>query len=459
MVVLGAGVAGLATALLLARDGHDVTIVERDELPVGEPLDSVGWTRRGIPHFLHPHTFVPRGRYELRENLPDVFDALLRAGAEDADVRRKLPGTPGPGDEALAYLAVRRPLIEWGLRAAVRADPRIDVRERAHVDGLVADGGRVCGVTVDGVRLDAGLVVDALGRRSPVRGWAGLPEPETSDCGVVYYSRYYRQRDGFDLPDGAFILSPRGDLGYFGFATFPGDNRTFNVVLAVPPGVPEWRAVKDEPAFEAAVAAIPALRAWVDPAGVVPITDVLAMAGLRNIRPGYDGTPPGLVPVGDALGATDPMLAHGLAFSLIHAAALAAALRAHSDVADAGAAYAAAVVPELRERYGFATALDEQRLRLWLGRPVTLAPDGDYELFTLVAGGAGALADPDVFRTHVRRIGLLDPLVVLDDDQAMRERLAAVLRAPRPPAGPPRDEMAAIVAAAAAGSRTPRAGV
>jgi hypothetical protein len=23
---------------------------------------------------------------------------------------------------------------------------------------------------------------------------------ETSDCGVIYYSRYYRQRPGFDLP-------------------------------------------------------------------------------------------------------------------------------------------------------------------------------------------------------------------------------------------------------------------
>jgi 2-polyprenyl-6-methoxyphenol hydroxylase-like FAD-dependent oxidoreductase len=47
LVVLGAGVAGLAAALGLARDGHEVTLVERDGLGLGEPLDSIGWDRKG----------------------------------------------------------------------------------------------------------------------------------------------------------------------------------------------------------------------------------------------------------------------------------------------------------------------------------------------------------------------------------------------------------------------------
>lgn len=453
--MLGAGVAGLASALLLARDGHPVTLVERDPLPVGEALDSPAWHRQGIPHFLQPHAFIPRARLELIRSLPDVYDSLLRAGANDADVRSRMPGEPRPGDEDLAYIGVRRPLIEWALRKAVHAQPGIEVRDNARVDGLVTDGGRLTGVTVAGVPLAAALVVDALGRRTPTVGWAGSPPPATSDCKVVYYCRYYRQRPGFELPDGAYVLSPRGDLGYFGFATFPGDNGTFSALLAVPSGVPEWRAVKDVPAFEAAVARIPALRAWVDPEGTDPITGVMPMAGLRNALRPYDGTPAGLVPVGDALGHTDPVLAHGVAFGLIHAAALAAALRAHADAGDAGASYAADVRPALSERYDFATALDDQRHRAWCGEPVDFTrPDGGaYELFTLVAGGAGSLVDAEVFRANVRRIGLLDSLRVLDDDPAMQARYADVfarLRAtPRPPAGPPRDEMAAVLAAAA----------
>ena len=62
------------------------------------------------------------------------------------------------------------------------------------------------------------------------------------------------------------MLGPRGDLGYLGFATFPGDNGTFAVTLAVPTGEPEWRVLNDPVRFETAVASIPALRLWVDPA-------------------------------------------------------------------------------------------------------------------------------------------------------------------------------------------------
>src|SRR2546426_1059831 len=78
IVVLGGGIAGLAAALALARDGHRVTVVERDPVSVGEPLESFGWERTGIPHFLQPHAFTPRGRKEMRSTLPDVFDAMGR---------------------------------------------------------------------------------------------------------------------------------------------------------------------------------------------------------------------------------------------------------------------------------------------------------------------------------------------------------------------------------------------
>ena len=33
IAILGAGVCGLATGMLLARDGHDVTMLERDAAP------------------------------------------------------------------------------------------------------------------------------------------------------------------------------------------------------------------------------------------------------------------------------------------------------------------------------------------------------------------------------------------------------------------------------------------
>ena len=56
VLVLGGGVAGLSAGLMLARDGHRVTLVERDDLEVGEPLQSpaaVGCVRFSSSHKPH----------------------------------------------------------------------------------------------------------------------------------------------------------------------------------------------------------------------------------------------------------------------------------------------------------------------------------------------------------------------------------------------------------------------
>jgi 2-polyprenyl-6-methoxyphenol hydroxylase-like FAD-dependent oxidoreductase len=453
---MGGGVAGQTTALMLARDGHRVLLLERDGFELGPVEVAETWSRKGIPHFLQPHAFIPRGRAELKDSLTDVYAALIEAGAHDIDVRRKLPGPVTPQDEVLQYMAVRRPVIEWALRRAVRDEPGIEVRAGVRVTGLSIERGRVAAVAVDGADVTGDLVVDALGRRSPAAEWlqrAGmaLPDGANSDCGVIYYSRYYRQRPGFDLPDGPWFLSPRGDLGYMAYASFPGDNGTFAAVLAVPTGVPQWRVLRDARAFETAVARIPALAGWADPAGVDPITDVMPMAGLRNsLRADEGSLPVGLVLMGDALCHTDPVLAHGLAFALIHARELATALRHHTNIVDASAGYAAATAPWARERYDFATALDEQRLRHWVDAPVDYSrADGDYALFSMMAAGAVAPLDPDVFRVFIRRIGLLDSTAVLDTDADLQSRIERlfqqVLHTPRQPPGPPKDEMIELI--------------
>ena len=44
VLIIGGGICGLGTALLLARDGHDITVLERDAAPVPDtPQDA--WER------------------------------------------------------------------------------------------------------------------------------------------------------------------------------------------------------------------------------------------------------------------------------------------------------------------------------------------------------------------------------------------------------------------------------
>jgi 2-polyprenyl-6-methoxyphenol hydroxylase-like FAD-dependent oxidoreductase len=71
ITVLGAGVGGLATGMMLARDGHDVTILERDAGAVPESLEEAWeqWSRDGVSQFRQAHYLQPRGREALETTL------------------------------------------------------------------------------------------------------------------------------------------------------------------------------------------------------------------------------------------------------------------------------------------------------------------------------------------------------------------------------------------------------
>jgi len=96
---------------------------------------------------------------------------MLAAGATDVEVGRKVPGPARPGDEELTYVAVRRPLIEWALRQAVMRERRVAIVSGARVRGVRVASGGVDGADLDDGHVDAQVVIDALGRTSPVRAW------------------------------------------------------------------------------------------------------------------------------------------------------------------------------------------------------------------------------------------------------------------------------------------------
>jgi hypothetical protein len=284
---------------------------------------------------------------------------------------------------------------------------------------------------------------------------------ESSDCGVIYYTRYYRVRDGVTLPDGPWVPTPRADIGYGLFSTFPGDNGTFAGLIAIPPGDQDLKVLRHERAFDAAAALIPALHSWTNHEVATPITGVLPMGSLRNtLRSFTNGRPPtvGLISVGDSLCHTDPVFALGLSFAFIDARLLRDALAAHpGHLDDAALAFDAGVRPDMVERYRFATSLDDLRLRAWSGETFDISrPDGGaYPLFIMAAGTAAALVDGDVFRAIIRRNYFLDPLSVVDDDAALQARIQTIfaeLRAtPRPRPAPERADLLVAMRAALAG--------
>jgi 2-polyprenyl-6-methoxyphenol hydroxylase-like FAD-dependent oxidoreductase len=209
ILVLGAGVNGLCAALLLARDGHPVTVLERDPAAPPEPVDAwEAWERRGCAQFRLPHYLLPRFRHELAAVLPDVEQALVAAGAVTYDVVGALPpratGGRRDGDDRYTALTARRPVLEAVVAARAAAEPGLVVRRgttaRSLLAGPSAEPGvpHVAGVVTEaGEVLRADLVVDATGRRSPVAAWltalGAAPAPEEREAGgFVYYARHFR---------------------------------------------------------------------------------------------------------------------------------------------------------------------------------------------------------------------------------------------------------------------------
>ena len=476
IAVVGGGMAGMLSALVLARDGHLVTVYERDDTDLPATADEAfdGWDRRGVPHARQSHALLARLRRILKDWAPDVLAELLEQGATELTFEKLLPPEivdtePRAGDDDLVVLCCRRLTIEWVLRRAVTAEPGVTWRGGVGVAGLIAEGTDVRGIRLeDGTTVMADLVVVGGGRNSPVMDWIAelggpvQPTEEQSDAGIIYLSRFYRLRDGQELPlltkDGA-----GGDLGYIAFAGFYGDNRTFSITFGVPTGDRQLMALRDTPAWEAAVRALTPLQPWTADGLADPITDVESMAGLRNRirRFVIDGEPvaTGVVVVGDALQGSNPWYGKGCALAGIAAQGLADALVAHGrDRVALAHAMDHVVRTEMEPHYTLACSQDADRIKLHGSLLDGSEPDAmasatrDFILNGLLPASR---TDADVFRAFFRSFNMLDaPDALLADQKVLTAAATAHAtkdqRPPAPKIGPERDEFLAVLAGAAA---------
>lgn len=446
---MGAGMAGLGTALACARDGHRVTIFERDATPMPGSADAAfGWERRGAPQVRHSHAFLARLRNLLRDRVPDALDALWAAGATELPFTANLPETltdrsARPGDDDLVGIACRRTTFEWVLRRLVLAEPGVQLRDGAAVGDLR--------------ELDADLVVDARGPRSTA-GWLHGPE-EVHESGIVYFSRFYGVLDRALAP--ALSGPAAADIGYLKFAVFVGDNDTFSVTYAVDTRDEELRKVLAlEDAFEAVATALVPVSPWRGRRVSEPITGVHVMAGLRNrYRPlVVDGAPlaRGIVAVGDAALCTNPLYGRGCSLALVHAFGLADTLRGYGDDLDAVArAFSAFTERELVPWFRTSVMQDEQARAQAAGEQ--LQPE-DPRAFMDAVFRDGLLpalrTSPVVFRAFLRWFNLLAPTdALVTDPEVVSEVMAAFQdreNRPAPPVlGPEtRADLLEIIAAA-----------
>jgi 2-polyprenyl-6-methoxyphenol hydroxylase-like FAD-dependent oxidoreductase len=460
IVVLGAGLAGLSASLAFARSGRRVLVLERDGPGVAGDGDRLfeRWERLGISHFHQPHNFLALARQILLTRAPDVLDLVFALGARENRQYEILPGAARSGDEAFVSICARRPLFEYALRQAVDAEDNCTLEASTRVVGLLPASPRtnaplrVRGVQAsDGREIHADLVVDALGRTSALGSWLkGLgarPMLERrSECGLIYYSRHFRLRDGVEMPRTPFLLGgPRGEIGHLAFAVFVEDNRTFALILSIPPWDRELRALKSEHAYMTAALSLPLVVPWVHRDQSEPITPVLPMGSLQNLHRslmvGGEPVAVGVQPIGDALCHTNPTFAHGAVLSIKHGFTLADVAGRTEDPRARALEFDDAVGADAAARFDAVSAEDRDRLRLWQGEPIDVRDPADsMALFLRMTAYAAAAKDPDLFRAVARRVNMLDPPDTLEQDATLIRRAQQIAHdsGPPPSGGPAR---------------------
>lgn len=318
VVVVGAGIGGLAAALLLARAGASVSLLERASAP----------TAVGAGILLQPNGLAVLAGLGLAGGLEHAghrIDATTVHGGGGSPIARLAVPDFGPGLDHV--LAVRRSLLQEMLLAAVSDAPAIDFRVGATVHAAATDGcvdlewlGRHSTIAAD-------LVVGADGVGSTVRdgGTFGVRDHPVRPA-TVSYLRGLVPRRGAEIEGEHWTA-----LGLFGGAPVDASTCYFYGSAAARP-VADAVAAGDLAACRAAWARV--LPVAGDLLGRLPGFAGLLVNRVERVDCArwHDGR---LVLLGDAAHAMAPTLGQGANSALVDAAVLTAELLTAGSLPDA----------------------------------------------------------------------------------------------------------------------------
>lgn len=309
-VIVGARCAGASTAMLLARSGAKVLVIDRQSL--GSDRISTHAVMRGGVLQLHRWGLLPKIR---AAGTPPITRTTFHYADETVGIDIR----PDHGVESL--YAPRRTVLDRILAEAA-ADAGADVRHNVSFRALVnGPDGRITGAVLQdpvfgSVTVRAGIVIGADGRQSMVARQVGA---DTYASGHHYAGVIYRYFDGLPDQGSRWFFKPGASAG-----VVPTNSGQHCVFVCVPKAEIAEKVLHNiNDGYLAALAEnSKSLRREIDAAR--PASRISGFAG----APGHMRTSQGRgwALVGDAGYFKDPLTAHGITDALRDAEILARAV-------------------------------------------------------------------------------------------------------------------------------------
>lgn len=320
VAVVGASFAGCFAAAAVAAAGGEVIMIERDL------LDDTAQPRRGVPQGRQPHVLLHRGMIAMRHLLPGLAEDLAAAGAHRLDTGH-LPWLSPYGwmpvtNESYDVYSLSRPLLELLVRRRVLALPDVTLRQGVRVTGLARTEHLWEVHLADGETVAVDAAIDASGRGSRLAHWLSdlgypMPEAELVEAHLGYASRRFHQRGGAPLDTGVVLVAtperPRGALA------LPVEDGRW---LVLENGYGDERPGRDPAEFDQFLTRLPdpALSRLVERLDADGEVVVHRQTGNQRRPYGRRGAwPQGLLVVGDALCAFNPIYGQGISVAACQA--------------------------------------------------------------------------------------------------------------------------------------------
>jgi menaquinone-9 beta-reductase len=296
-VVVGASLAGCATAILLGRAGARVALVEKQPDPAA--------FKRVCSHFIQASAVPTIDRLGL-------LGPIMAAGGVRSRIHAwtRWGWIEAPPDRAGYALNLRRELLDPLVREAAAATPGVELMLGRAASRLLREDGAVRGVAVrdrggEEAELRARLTVGADGRDSGIAELSGVAV-KTLPHNRFAYGAYFEGASPAGAPDGSFwMLDPQWA------AAFPTDeDLTFYAAMLTKDRLPEFKRDPEAAlvSFIADLPEAPPIRAG---RIVGPVLGKLDMPNRVRVP-----VAPGLALAGDAALATDPLFGVGCGWAL-----------------------------------------------------------------------------------------------------------------------------------------------